>query len=69
MDFESSQTKKNLEAAFAGESMTSTKYVYYASQAKKDGYVGISELFTETSGNEQAHAKIWFKYLPRRCGA
>ena len=63
MDFESSQTKKNLEAAFAGESMATNKYTYFASKAKKDGYVGISEIFTETAGNEREHAKLWFKYL------
>ncbi len=63
MDFESSQTKKNLETAFAGESQAAIKYGYYASQAKKEGYVGISEIFTETSGNEKEHAKLWFKYL------
>ena len=45
MDFESSQTKKNLEAAFAGESMATNKYTYFASKAKKDGYVGISDIF------------------------
>ncbi len=63
VDFENSQTKKNLEAAFAGESQASRKYAYYASQAKKDGYVQISDIFTETSGNESEHAKLWFKYL------
>ena len=63
MDFENSQTKKHLEAAFAGESQAATKYGYYASQAKKEGYVGISEIFAETSGNEKEHAKLWFKYL------
>ena len=63
MDFESSQTKKNLEAAFAGESMATNKYTYFASKAKKDGYVGISDIFTETAGNEREHAKLWFKYL------
>lgn len=63
MDFETSQTKKNLEYAFAGECQATNKYSYYASQAKKEGYVGISEIFTETSGNEREHAKLWFKYL------
>ena len=63
VDFESSQTKKNLEAAFAGESQATNKYAYYASKAKKDGYVQISNIFTETSGNEREHAKLWFKYL------
>ena len=63
VDFESSQTKKNLEAAFAGESQATNKYAYYASKAKKEGYVQISDIFTETSGNEREHAKLWFKYL------
>ena len=63
VDFENSQTKKNLEAAFAGESQATNKYAYYASKAKKEGYVQISNIFTETSGNEREHAKLWFKYL------
>jgi rubrerythrin len=63
VDFESSQTKKNLEAAFAGESQATNKYAYFASKAKKEGYVQISQIFTETSGNEREHAKLWFKYL------
>ena len=63
MDFENSQTKKNLEAAFAGESQATNKYAYYAAKAKKEGYVQIANIFTETSGNERAHAKLWFKYL------
>ena len=63
VDFESSQTKKNLEFAFAGESRATNKYAYFASKAKKEGYVQISNIFTETSGNEREHAKIWFKYL------
>ena len=63
IDFESSQTKKNLEAAFAGESQATNKYSYYASKAKKEGYEQISAIFAETSGNEREHAKLWFKYL------
>lgn len=63
VDFESSQTKKNLEYAFAGESQAHTKYQYYASQAKKEGYVQIQQIFLETSLNEKEHAKLWFKYL------
>jgi rubrerythrin len=63
MDFEHSQTKKNLEIAFAGESQAATKYGYYASQAKKDGFVQIQNIFLETSGNEREHAKLWFKLL------
>lgn len=63
VDFETSQTKKNLEAAFAGESQACVKYGYYASKAKKEGYEQIADIFTETSGNEREHAKLWFKYL------
>ena len=63
VDFETSQTKKNLEAAFAGESQAHTKYLYYSSRAKKDGYVQISDIFAETARNEKEHAKLWFKYL------
>lgn len=63
MDFENSQTKINLETAFAGESQAHTKYRYYSSQAKKDGYVQISNIFLETALNEAEHAKLWFKYL------
>lgn len=58
-----SKTEKNLLAAFAGESQAHTKYQYYASKAKKDGYVQIGELFAETAKNEKEHAKIWFKLL------
>lgn len=63
VDFENSQTRKNLEAAFAGESQASVKYGYYAKAAKKDGYVQIGSIFAETAGNEAEHAKLWFKYL------
>ena len=57
------QTEKNLETAFAGESQARNKYTFYASKAKKDGYVQISKIFEETAGNEKEHAEIWFKYL------
>lgn len=57
------KTEANLQAAFAGESQAAIKYSYYASQAKKDGYEQISDIFTETSGNEKEHAKLWFKLL------
>ena len=57
------QTEKNLEAAFAGESQARNKYTYFASKAKKDGYEQISKIFEETANNEKEHAKIWFKYL------
>jgi len=63
MDLKGSKTEKNLEAAFAGESKARNKYTYYASQAKKDGYVQISKIFEETAFNEKEHAKIWFKLL------
>ena len=57
------QTEKNLEAAFAGESMARNKYTYYASKAKKDGYEQIAALFLKTAENEREHAKMWFKEL------
>lgn len=57
------KTEKNLLAAFAGESQAYTKYNYYASKAKKDGYVQIGQIFQETANNEKEHAKIWFKLL------
>jgi len=57
------QTEKNLEAAFAGESMARTKYTYYASKAKKEGYEQIAALFLKTAENEKEHAKLWFKEL------
>lgn len=63
VDFNESQTKKNLEAAYAGESQAAMKYGYYAKQAKADGYVGIQNIFEETKLNEEQHAKLWFKYL------
>ena len=50
-------------AAFSGESEARNKYTYYASKAKKDGYVQIAELFEETAANEKEHAKLWFKLL------
>ena len=57
------QTEKNLEAAFAGESMARNKYTYYASKAKKEGYEQIAALFLKTAENEKEHAKMWFKEL------
>ncbi len=63
MELKGSKTEANLQAAFAGESQAHTKYQYYASKAKKDGYEQIAALFEETSKNEKEHAKIWFKYL------
>lgn len=63
MDLKGTKTEKNLNEAFAGESMATNKYAYYSSQAKKEGYVQISNIFAETSGNEKEHAKLWFKAL------
>ena len=57
------QTEKNLEAAFAGESQARNKYTYFASVAKKEGFVQMSSLFEKTANNEKEHAKIWFKEL------
>ncbi|HIV85839.1 MAG TPA: rubrerythrin family protein [Candidatus Monoglobus merdigallinarum] len=62
-DLKGSKTEANLRAAFAGESEARNKYTYYASKAKKDGYVQIAALFEETANNEKEHAKIWFKLL------
>ena len=57
------QTEKNLEAAFAGESQARNKYTYFASKAKKEGYEQIAALFLKTAENEKEHAKLWFKEL------
>ena len=57
------QTEKNLEAAFAGESQARNKYTYFASAAKKEGYEQIASLFLRTADNEKEHAKMWFKEL------
>ena len=57
------QTEKNLEAAFAGESMARNKYTYFASKAKKEGYEQIAALFLKTAENEKEHAKLWLKEL------
>ena len=57
------QTEKNLEAAFAGESMARNKYTYFASKAKKEGFEQIAALFQLTADNEKEHAKMWFKEL------
>lgn len=61
MELKGSKTEQNLMTAFAGESQARNKYDWYASQAKKDGYVQIANFFTETANNEKEHAKIWFK--------
>ena len=57
------QTEKNLQAAFAGESQARNKYTYFASKAKKEGYEQIAALFLKTADNEKEHAKMWFKEL------
>ena len=57
------RTEANLMAAFAGESQARNKYTFYASKARKDGYVQIANLFEETAHNEKEHAKLWFKFL------
>lgn len=62
-DLKGTKTEKNLQEAFAGESQATNKYTYFASKAKKDGYVQIAAIFTETAGNEKEHAKLWYKYL------
>ena len=63
MELKGSQTEKNLWTAFAGESQARNKYTYYASKAKKEGFVQIAKIFEETANNEKEHAKLWFKYL------
>ena len=62
-ELKGTKTEMNLLAAFAGESQAHTKYLYYASQAKNDGYVQMANIFTETALNEKEHAKMWFKLL------
>ena len=61
--YSGTQTEKNLEAAFAGESMARNKYTYFASKAKKEGFEQIAAIFEETANNEKEHAKLWFKEL------
>ena len=62
-ELKGTKTEKNLQEAFAGESQARNKYTYFASKAKKDGYVQIANIFEETAANEKEHAKMWFKYL------
>ncbi len=62
-ELKGTKTEQNLQEAFAGESQARNKYTYYASKAKKEGYVQISKIFEETAANEKEHAKIWFKLL------
>ena len=61
--YSGTQTEKNLEAAFAGESQARNKYTYFASRAKKDGFEQIAAIFQQTADNEKEHAKLWFKEL------
>ncbi len=63
------QTEKNLEAAFAGESQARNKYTYFASKAKKDGFEQIAEIFLKTADNEKEHAKMWYKELHNGVGS
>ncbi len=62
-ELKGTKTEANLATAFAGESQARNKYAYYASKARKEGYVQIANLFEETAANEKEHAKIWFKLL------
>ncbi len=62
-ELKGTKTEKNLQEAFAGESMARNKYTYFASKAKKDGYVQIASIFEETAANEKEHAKMWYKLL------
>ena len=61
--YKGTQTEKNLETAFAGESQARNKYTYFASTAKKEGFEQIAALFLKTADNEKEHAKMWFKLL------
>ncbi len=61
--FKESNTYKNLQAAFTGETSASGKYAMFSKKAKEDGYMQISDIFLETSGNEREHAEIWYKIL------
>src|SRR5574344_2907824 len=62
-ELKGTKTEKNLQEAFAGESMARNKYTYFASKARKDGYEQIAAIFEETADNEKEHAKLWFKLL------
>ena len=62
-ELKGTKTKQNLMTAFAGESQARNKYSYFASKAKKEGYVQIANIFEETANNEKEHAKMWFKLL------
>ncbi|MDE5571784.1 MAG: rubrerythrin family protein, partial [Prevotella sp.] len=62
-ELKGTKTERNLQEAFAGESMARNKYSYWASKAKKDGFEQIAAIFEETAANEKEHAKMWFKFL------
>lgn len=62
-ELKGTNTEKNLQTAFAGESQARNKYTYFAAQAKKEGYEQIADIFLETADNEKEHAKLWFKAL------
>ena len=68
MELKGSKTEANLMTAFAGESQARNKYTYFASKAKKEGYVQIASIFEETAKNEMEHAKIWYKLLNNGVG-
>ncbi|HBA69372.1 MAG TPA: rubrerythrin family protein, partial [Lachnospiraceae bacterium] len=68
-DLKGTKTEANLQAAFAGESQARNKYSYFASKAKKDGYVQIAAIFEETANNEKEHAKMWYKLLNNGIGS
>ncbi len=63
MNLKGTKTERNLTEAFAGESQARNKYTFYASKAKKEGYVQISQIFEKTAANEKEHAELWFKHL------
>ena len=63
MEFKGSQTEKNILAAFAGESQARNRYTYFASEARKEGYIQIADIFEETANQEKEHAKRFFKFL------
>lgn len=67
MELKGSKTEANLLTAFAGECQARTKYTYYSSQARKEGYNQVADLFMETAENEKEHAKLWFKALHNGC--
>jgi len=67
--YSGTETEKNLEAAFAGESQARNKYTYFASRAKKDGFEQIAAIFQQTADNEKEHAKMWYKELHNGIGS